>query len=65
MPACTKCPYPTPAAALYALQSIKAKHPSRGEKGVHFCNVCRAFHLTSRPRADRNRWTSPARRNLT
>lgn len=58
MPACTKLPYSTLAAARRALHGIRGAHPERGEVGIHPCSECRAFHLTSAASAARNRWTA-------
>lgn len=70
MRACTKVSYPTPAAAAQALQKLR-QDPARTEAGIHSCECCHAFHLTSDRASSRNRWTAmgmraaTARRRLT
>lgn len=60
MPACSKRSYPTPIAAALVLRRIMTRKPARGEAGIHPCETCRGWHLTSRPNAARNRWTIAA-----
>lgn len=60
MPACQKRPYPTPARAARVLHRIRSEHPERGEVGIHPCQACHAWHLTSAPAAAHNRWTIAA-----
>ncbi len=60
MPACQKRPYPTPAIAARVLRRIRSEHPARGEVGIHPCQTCHAWHLTSAQAAARNRWTATA-----
>lgn len=60
MPACTKRRYRTALAAGLVLRRMMSVHPERGEKGIHPCQRCHAFHLTSAPSAARNRWAMAA-----
>ena len=48
---CTKRTYPTHGAAMFALKKIQrameARQCDRVPRGIHLCQTCHAWHLTS------------------
>jgi len=53
MEACTKIPYPTLGRGLIAARAIARACRRRGcarvPKGIHWCALCTAWHVTSHP----------------
>jgi hypothetical protein len=59
MSECSKIPYRSRGAALFAMRAIDRAYRRRdrtGLRGIYFCSSCRCWHLTSRAGVQKPPW---------
>lgn len=64
MSECSKIPYGSRGAALFAMRGIGRAYRRRGRsgpRGAYFCSPCRCWHLTSRAGVQKSPWEKSRR----